>query len=212
MRSHHHGGHPAPPPGQLKRLAFCATFTASQALPPANVLGLGIVTVLGWEKLETIALAVGRAIVFGYAFTMVRLFRGGMACRSTARVELAAATAPIAIMERAFELQTVCTPAAPDSDAIASTTALNTSPATVPETNPAPVELHHKALAARRQADIATSPTQCGVFRKRDAVKGCRIRDRATPTAPCDETLEQKKLDLPSVANLINATGATSAQ
>lgn len=32
---------------------------------------------------------------------------------------------------------------------------------------------HHEALAARRQADIVTARTLCGVLRKRDALKGC---------------------------------------
>lgn len=146
----------------------------------SEVLGLVISTVLGWENLETIALAVGSAFVFGYAFTMVPLFRGGMACRSAARVELPVDATSIAIMESAFEPQTVCTRAAPESDAIASTNASNTRPAEVPETNPALVELHHKVLAACRQAEIVTARTLCGVFRKRDALKGCRDRDRAS--------------------------------
>ncbi len=79
VQSHCHGWHSAPPSGQPNRLAFGATFTASRAVLSASAIGLGIGTVFGWGNLETIALAVGLAFVFGYALTMVPMFRAGMA-------------------------------------------------------------------------------------------------------------------------------------
>lgn len=88
-------------------------------------------------------------------------------------IVLAADTASAALMESTFEPQTVCTPAATESDATASTNASNTRPAVVPENNPAFIELQHKALAARRQTEIETARTVCGVFHKREALKGC---------------------------------------
>lgn len=188
-----HGWHAVTPSGERKRLAFWATLRCAAGFAFSEARGLVISTVLGWRSLETIALAVGSAFVFGYVFTMVPLFRRGMACRSAALVEPVADTDSIAIMESAFEPQTFCTPAAPESDAIASTNASNTRPAEVPETNPALVELHHKALAARRQDEILTARTLCGVFCKRDTIKGFRVRDRSSPTAPYNQTLESKK-------------------
>jgi hypothetical protein len=115
VHSHHHqhGRHAATAPGELKRLAFWTTLHCLAGCAVGEVLGLVIGTVLRWGNLETIALAVGLAFVFGYAFTMVPVFRGGRAWRSAARVALAADTASIAIMESAFELHAVSTPAAP---------------------------------------------------------------------------------------------------
>lgn len=56
-------------------------------------------TALGWTALSTIVLAVGLAFVFGYAFTMVPLFRAGLAFGAVLKLALAADTASIAIME-----------------------------------------------------------------------------------------------------------------
>ena len=95
VHSHHHqyGRHAAAAPGELKRLAFWATSHCLAGCAVGEVLGLVIGTVLGWGNLETFALAVGLAFVFGYAFTMVPLLRGGMVWRSAAW-ELVAARAP----------------------------------------------------------------------------------------------------------------------
>lgn len=92
-RHHHHGRHAATPPGELKRLAFWATLHCLAGCAVGEFLGLAIGTVLGWGNLETIALAVGIAFVFGYAFTVVPLVRGGMAWRSASMIALEADTA-----------------------------------------------------------------------------------------------------------------------
>ena len=65
---------------------------------------------------------------------------------------------------------------------------------------------HYKALAARRQADIVTARTLCGVLRKRSALKGCRVCHRLGQHHPAQERANSKKtLDLAIVATSINA-------
>jgi len=56
-------------------------------------------TALGWGNLETIALAVALAFLFGYALTIRPLLASGMAFRQAARLALAADTASITVME-----------------------------------------------------------------------------------------------------------------
>ena len=93
VRPHHHGRHAETPPGGLKQLAFWVTLHCLAGCAVGEVHGLAIGTVTGWGHLETIALAVGLAFVFGYAFTVVPLVRGGMAWRLATMVALAADTA-----------------------------------------------------------------------------------------------------------------------
>jgi Domain of unknown function (DUF4396) len=103
--AHHHHDHHAPatpaahPDAGLTRMAFWATLHCLTGCAVGEVLGMVIGTALGWGNLETIALAVALAFLFGYAFTIVPLVRGGMAWRPAARLALAADTASIAVME-----------------------------------------------------------------------------------------------------------------
>lgn len=83
----------------LTRMAFFATLHCLMGCAVGEVLGLVIGTALGWGNVATIALAVGLAFAFGYAFTIVPLVRGGMPWREAARLALAADTASIAVME-----------------------------------------------------------------------------------------------------------------
>jgi hypothetical protein len=97
---HHHATTPATGhDAGLTRMAFWATLHCLTGCAVGEVLGMVIGTALGWGNLETIALAVALAFLFGYAFTVVPLVRGGMAWRPAARLALAADTASIAIME-----------------------------------------------------------------------------------------------------------------
>jgi hypothetical protein len=56
-------------------------------------------TALGFSDLGTIALAVGLAFLFGYAFTSVPLLRSGMALSAVIPLALASDTISITIME-----------------------------------------------------------------------------------------------------------------
>jgi hypothetical protein len=97
---HHHPAAPAAgPDAGLTRMAFWATLHCLTGCAIGEVLGMVIGTALGWGNLETIALAVVLAFLFGYAFTTVPLVRGGMGLRAAAKLALAADTASIAVME-----------------------------------------------------------------------------------------------------------------
>jgi len=83
----------------LNRLAFTATLHCLSGCAVGEVLGMVIGTALGWASLPTVALAVGLAFLFGYAFTMVPLLRAGLAFGAVLKLALAADTVSIAIME-----------------------------------------------------------------------------------------------------------------
>ena len=83
----------------LSRLAFTATVHCLSGCAVGEVLGLAIGTALGWATVPTIALAVGLAFLFGYAFTMIPLLRAGLAFGAVLKLALAADTISIAIME-----------------------------------------------------------------------------------------------------------------
>lgn len=83
----------------LNQLAFTATAHCLSGCAVGEVLGLAIGTALGWSTVETIALAVGLAFLFGYAFTMVPLLRAGLSFGAVLKLALAADTVSIAIME-----------------------------------------------------------------------------------------------------------------
>lgn len=93
--------HPGQPPEgrALTRLAVVATAHCLTGCAIGEVLGLAIGTWLGWRNLPTIALAVGLAFVFGYAFTAVPLMRAGLPLRRVIGLALAADTVSISVME-----------------------------------------------------------------------------------------------------------------
>lgn len=100
--AHHprdHADHDHSSPTSLDRLAFSATLHCMTGCGTGEVLGLVIGTWLGWGTWETIALAVSLAFLFGYAFTLVPLFRSGMSAKEAFRIALAADTASITVME-----------------------------------------------------------------------------------------------------------------
>lgn len=99
----------------LNQLAFTATAHCLSGCAVGEVLGLAIGTALGWSTVETIALAVGLAFLFGYAFTMVPLLRSGLAFGAVLKLALAADTVSIAIMEVVDNLIMLAIPGAMDA-------------------------------------------------------------------------------------------------
>jgi hypothetical protein len=83
----------------LNRLAFTATAHCLSGCATGEVLGLLIGTALGWTNAPTIILAVVLAFFFGYAFTMVPLFKAGLAFGAVLKLALASDTISILIME-----------------------------------------------------------------------------------------------------------------
>jgi hypothetical protein len=89
----------AAPAASLNRLAASATNHCLAGCVVGEVLGMTIATALGWGDVASIALAVGLAFLFGYAFTSVPLLRAGLAFSAIVPIALAADTVSIAIME-----------------------------------------------------------------------------------------------------------------
>ena len=83
----------------LNGLAWSATLHCLTGCAIGEVLGMVIGTALGWDNLQTIALAVALAFLFGYALTIRPLLASGMALPHAARLALAADTASITVME-----------------------------------------------------------------------------------------------------------------
>lgn len=83
----------------LTRAAVSATTHCLTGCAIGEVLGMVVGTALHWGNGPTVALAVGLAFVFGYAFTLVPLVRSGRSLRHAAGLAFAADTASITIME-----------------------------------------------------------------------------------------------------------------
>ena len=83
----------------LNAVAFSATVHCLTGCAIGEVLGMIIGTALGWSDLQTIALAVALAFLFGYSLTSLPLLRSGMALASVVPIAFAADTVSITIME-----------------------------------------------------------------------------------------------------------------
>lgn len=86
-------------PRALTRLAVSATLHCLTGCAIGEVLGMVVGTALGWSDLQTVALAVALAFLFGYALTVRPVLRSGLPLRAAVRVALAADTVSIAVME-----------------------------------------------------------------------------------------------------------------
>ncbi|HZM35666.1 MAG TPA: DUF4396 domain-containing protein [Burkholderiales bacterium] len=82
----------------LNRIAWSATLHCLTGCAIGEVLGMVIGTALGWGNLETIALAVALAFLFGYSLTLLPLAKS-MRFGAAAKLALAADTASITVME-----------------------------------------------------------------------------------------------------------------
>jgi hypothetical protein len=83
----------------LNRVALSATLHCLTGCAIGEVLGMVIGTALGWGNAATIALAVVLAFFFGYALTVLPLFRARLGWRTVLATALAADTASITVME-----------------------------------------------------------------------------------------------------------------
>ena len=83
----------------LTRLAISATLHCLTGCAVGEVLGMVIGTALGWSALQTVALAVGLAFLFGYALALRPVLRAGLPLTAAVPVVLAADTVSIAVME-----------------------------------------------------------------------------------------------------------------
>jgi hypothetical protein len=99
----------------LNQVAWAATLHCLTGCAIGEVLGMVIGTALGWSNLETIALAVVLAFIFGYALTMRPLLGSGMALSPALKLALAADTASITVMEIVDNLIMVVIPGAMDA-------------------------------------------------------------------------------------------------
>jgi Domain of unknown function (DUF4396) len=87
------------PHGNLNRLAVNATTHCLTGCAIGEILGVFLGTAFGWGNLETIALAVGLAYLFGFGLTSLPLFKAGLSFAAIVPIALAADTVSITIME-----------------------------------------------------------------------------------------------------------------
>lgn len=99
----------------LNRTAFSATLHCLTGCAIGEVAGMVIGTALGLGNLETIALAVALAFLFGYALTMLPLARAGLPLASALKLAFLADTASITIMEIVDNLVMLAIPGAMDA-------------------------------------------------------------------------------------------------
>ena len=93
------GDHASSSPLALNRLAASATTHCLTGCAIGEILGLAVATALGWGNAASIALAIVLAFIFGYSFTVVPLWRAGLALAAALSIALAADTFSIAVME-----------------------------------------------------------------------------------------------------------------
>jgi hypothetical protein len=112
----HHGGHHGGHQDQsLNRIAASATTHCLTGCAIGEVLGFIIGTWRGWGDVETIALAIGLAYVFGYSFTLLPLLRGGIALGTALGLAFAADTLSITVMEIVDNAVLIVLPGAMDA-------------------------------------------------------------------------------------------------
>jgi hypothetical protein len=83
----------------LTRNAMRATLHCLTGCAIGEVAGMAIGTALGWGDLQTVALAVALAFLFGYALTVGPIAASGVPMRSALALGAAADTVSIGVME-----------------------------------------------------------------------------------------------------------------
>ena len=107
--------HPSAQDAALTRLAVSATLHCLTGCAIGEVLGMVIGTALGLPDLQTVALAVGLAFLFGYALTIRPVMRSGLPLRKAIPIALAADTVSILTMEVVDNAVMLSIPGAMDS-------------------------------------------------------------------------------------------------
>jgi hypothetical protein len=96
----HADHHQMPSEGRaLTGVAISATLHCLTGCAIGEIAGVAIGTAAGFSNLETIALAVGLAFLFGYGLTSLPLLRAGLALGAVIPIALASDTLSIATME-----------------------------------------------------------------------------------------------------------------
>src|SRR5688572_22487625 len=100
QHAHHAHHHPHATRGQpsLNRTAWSATLHCLTGCAIGEVAGMVLGTALGWGNGATIALAVALAFFFGFALTLLPLFKA-TDIHAALKLALAADTASITMME-----------------------------------------------------------------------------------------------------------------
>jgi hypothetical protein len=99
----------------LNRTALSATLHCLTGCAIGEVLGLVIATALDLHNVASIALAITLAFLFGYAFSIIPLFRAGLPAKKALTLVLAADTLSIATMEIVDNAVIVVVPGAMDA-------------------------------------------------------------------------------------------------
>ena len=113
-----HGDHQHATPTEgraLTGVAVSATLHCLTGCAIGEVAGMAIGTAVGLGNVESIALAVALAFLFGYGLTSLPLLRAGMALGAVVPIALASDTLSIAIMEIVDNLIVVAIPGAMDA-------------------------------------------------------------------------------------------------
>lgn len=95
METHHSHNHAK----HLNSMAASATLHCLTGCAIGEITGLVIGTILGWSTLQTIALAVLLAFVFGFALSTLPLKKAGLGFFAALSIVFAADTLSIATME-----------------------------------------------------------------------------------------------------------------
>ena len=96
---HAHQGHDRHGDGSLTRSAIQATLHCLTGCAIGEVLGMVIVTALGWGNTASIAVSVVLAFVFGYSLTLRPVIAAGVPLRRALRLAFASDTVSITTME-----------------------------------------------------------------------------------------------------------------
>lgn len=110
---HGHEGHNSH--GNINKMAVSATLHCLTGCAIGEIAGLVIGTALGLGTLQTIALAVALAFVFGFALSTIPLVRAGLGFFAALSVVAAADTLSIATMEIVDNAVMVAIPGAMDA-------------------------------------------------------------------------------------------------